>query len=633
MNELINTLSALGASSFSWLWMPLLAWSVLALGLFGLLWLMREQVHPLLQYRTRVVLLLALPLGIGLALLVSLSAGLLAGQSAALETVVVIQHQAADRLADAIRSVPNSPAASTTASLDAAFWLGLATLLAGAVALWRMSRLVAEAVLLGRYKAGLHFVDSREVEHRAGTAPGPAGLQDTAVRYAVVEDAAVMPMTFGWRRPVVVLPAWLLDQKQDLHMVLLHELVHIRRRDYLGQWIARVVDAFFAIHPLVRHLIKQIDRYRELACDAEVLARARFGAHAYASLLYQMLRVGGGRSARPALSLAEHPSTLRTRIKTMEHQTYTTQRWQGARRVSIVVSATLFLLSTVFVACSELATESDLQARLQIEGASFTIYGGHLYVNETLINTQGEFGLTAPCAKPFFIHTPETGLFMLALTPLADFEPAGRIEGHDLRFAVKDTRVRILSSTPILGGESATLYVRYDPSYPRRQLSVPGRMATMPGFTVGSTDSFGRLYKDHMLPEAVETRQDAYQPPFQFNSPSLELNGTTYSAMGGSAKTSLEGYIALHNPAYGRLVFSGVPFQGAEPVAHVDGKIIRVETASVRLTLTSAAPILRPGETPILYFRHDPGLAPASTRDGMRRSSISAAVDIALLSD
>ena len=464
-------------------------------------------------------------------------------------------------------------------------------------------------------------------------APGTAGLRGTRVRYAVVEDAAVMPMTFGWRRPVVVLPAWLLERKQDLHMVLLHELVHIRRRDYLGQWIARVVDAFFAVHPLVRHLIKQIDHYRELACDAEVLARARFGAHAYASLLYQMLRVGGRRSARPALSLAEHPSTLRTRIKTMEHQPYNAQHWNSARRVSILVSGMLFLLGTALVACSELATESDLQARLQIEDASLTIHGGHLYVNQTLINTQGEFGLTASRADPFYIHTPQTGLFMLALEPLDGFEAAGRIEGYDLLFAVNDTAVRITSSTPILGGVAATLYVRHDPSYPRHQLTVPGRMATMPGFTVGSTDSFRRLYEDTGLTETVEATQEAYQPPFQFNSPGVQINGKTYPGMGGNAKTSLEGYIALINPAYGRLVFSGVPFDGAAPVALVDGMTLRVETAMVQLTLTSNEPILRPGESPILFFRHDPAFRPESTREGATQTIISAAVDIALLSD
>ena len=114
-------------------------------------------------------------------------------------------------------------------------------------------------------------------------------------------DGPAMPMTWGIRRPVLLLPAsaagW---SDQRLRAVLQHELAHVRRRDPLWQLLADMVSALHWFNPLAWYAGHRLRVEREHACDDAVLS-AGSRASDYASELLEIAR--SMRAAR-ATSLA-----------------------------------------------------------------------------------------------------------------------------------------------------------------------------------------------------------------------------------------------------------------------------------------------------------------------------------------
>ncbi len=77
------------------------------------------------------------------------------------------------------------------------------------------------------------------------------------------------PAVIGWLRPIVLVPAGALAglPADQMEALLLHELAHIRRHDYLVHILQSAVEAVFFYHPAVWWISGHMRAERELCCD------------------------------------------------------------------------------------------------------------------------------------------------------------------------------------------------------------------------------------------------------------------------------------------------------------------------------------------------------------------------------
>jgi bla regulator protein blaR1 len=142
--------------------------------------------------------------------------------------------------------------------------------------------LVATLWLLGVVLQAGRFAHQWRLLRRLlrGASPAIADLQRRvaafAQRMAVSRPIRVLVcpttsslLTVGWLRPVILVPASALTGIPSAHLdlLILHELAHVRRADWLLNLIQVTVETVLFFHPAIHWMSAMIRHDRELCCD------------------------------------------------------------------------------------------------------------------------------------------------------------------------------------------------------------------------------------------------------------------------------------------------------------------------------------------------------------------------------
>jgi beta-lactamase regulating signal transducer with metallopeptidase domain len=159
-------------------------------------------------------------------------------------------------------------------------------------------------------------------------------------------SGATSPATFGWVRPIILLPSSCVEEDRlEVEDILRHELHHVRRWDAIWNELAVAARGLLFFHPAVWYAVRKMQFDRELACDFAVVDRSPARRAAYAECLVRFAQLnvvpehnGWG------IDFAASPHQLTVRVHSILAASKTSPNWVRCLQVvsGLVISA-LFL--------------------------------------------------------------------------------------------------------------------------------------------------------------------------------------------------------------------------------------------------------------------------------------------------
>ncbi|HEU4815933.1 M56 family metallopeptidase [Janthinobacterium sp.] len=151
------------------------------------------------------------------------------------------------------------------------------------------------------------------------------------------------PVTVGFWRPVILLPAALLSGMPValLEALLAHELAHVRRWDYLVNLLQSVAEALLFFHPVVWWLSARMRAEREQVADA-LAAQALQDPQQLATALHA-LSLHAAAPQQAGLLMSARGGALLTRIERLMAPGLDTAGWKLAMPALLLACATLLL--------------------------------------------------------------------------------------------------------------------------------------------------------------------------------------------------------------------------------------------------------------------------------------------------
>ena len=202
-----------------------------------------------------------------------------------------------------------------------------------------------------RMLAGLHYVHrirnyqlaepAEEWKRRLNEMSRLLGIRKSI---SLMESALVkVPVVTGVLKPLILVPVGMISNlsAEQVETILLHELAHVRRKDFAINLLQRVAEAFFFFNPFIVWVSARIREEREACCD-DIVIEHTADKRTYLEALVSF-REAGALAYGHAMTLGRNNNLLH-RVKRMITQ--------ENKKLNAMEKLTLILVLAAFAALS-----------------------------------------------------------------------------------------------------------------------------------------------------------------------------------------------------------------------------------------------------------------------------------------
>jgi beta-lactamase regulating signal transducer with metallopeptidase domain len=303
-----------------------------------------------------------------------------------------------------------------------------------------ISGVYAGSVLLGLLRVGKAWrsarrlvANSREVALCSTAEAVLEGFgRDLNMRLPEVRECAEVtsPMVVGAISPVVLLPEDFAGHgENEVKAALLHELAHVKRRDYMINSVCQVAGLPVIWHPVTYAVQQRIRRTREMVCD-EMAAHEMESEIGYARCLLTMARgmLGGGLAERPEFVGLFSSNVLEERVmRLMETKIVVSVRMRVLRLAS---GASAMAAATLMAASFHVVP--TMAAEQQVAVASIAPIVPVIQAVDALSPVAPVSGLTAVRPPVAFVPAVVVVPATLAAVPVAPYAETSPYEPQDV---------------------------------------------------------------------------------------------------------------------------------------------------------------------------------------------------------
>lgn len=281
-----------------------------------------------------------------------------------------------------IESVSATVVTSAIAAVEAAHPAGMSVM--DGVLQWIVCVWLA-GVLLMAYRSWYQWRSLMQVAHKwAQSDPTLEAAMRTLVdRFGFVRRIKVLvsdridtPILIGWFKPIILLPTAVVlgFPRQQIELILAHEIGHLRRYDHLVNLAQALVETLLFYHPVVHWISREVRNEREICCDTLVLSKTSGDPCEYARTLAALEEL---RQPAAQLAIAANGGELLERVRRIlsgQRHMKRSARWPwlfavAGAAVAFLVALRVERLEPVQVAGPDLLSDSVSVARIVPEAA------------------------------------------------------------------------------------------------------------------------------------------------------------------------------------------------------------------------------------------------------------------------